>query len=628
MTMVSAILAHANEVHELARRGGRTDLADALREDAGRWQDGLTTVVVAGAQKRGKSTMLNALVGRPGLLPVDADVATRTYLALCPGPRLSATVLRDGGTRREPIDPDDIDRYASVWADRATVRDVTGVEITTDHPVLTGLRLLDTPGVDGLDLGHKHTTMAVLRTADALLFTVSAEDEPVLRHELEFLAEAAERLNAVAFVLTKTDSSANWRELLRENQRRVAEHVARNDPDGRLGRLLTAPWFPVSARLLEAAAARRTAGQQQRADDLRARSGFDDLIRYLRSCVGRRELLRAATVLATAGSALRALRETLTQEVTALGEQQDVARAEQDSLNQRLIARQRFATEHQFLGRETGMLARGRLEAIRRDYERQIENLSSRAETERYLAELPESLELSIMAARAEIIDQAQARFTATLPELLNALGLEPIELRGGAVRTPSAEVTRPDVELATAPRLDLLRDGIPAVSMGGSLGMLLFHVGAGVAGAGWLGPAAVIAGPALAIAVVARRRRLEQVARDKSALKRAVLEMANAAGAEIALTVERTVADWWQAVNGVVDEALARRRADLARRRGGAARSPAQRAAAERAAREQLVEAERLHDRQQTLTEQIRAAPPRDPATSDRLGPVVVPPG
>ena len=43
-------------------------------------------VVVVGETKRGKSSLINALLGVPGLSPVDAAVATATYLRFVPGP--------------------------------------------------------------------------------------------------------------------------------------------------------------------------------------------------------------------------------------------------------------------------------------------------------------------------------------------------------------------------------------------------------------------------------------------------------------------------------------------------------------------------------------------------------------
>ncbi|MDN5933837.1 MAG: dynamin family protein, partial [Pseudonocardia sp.] len=263
MTVVAGVLRLANEVHGLARTAGRDDISGPLAEQAGRWKDTTATVVLAGAQKRGKSRLLNCLVGHPDLLPVDADIATHTQVAVTRGPELRATVLRTDGSRTE-VDPAQLPAYASVLGDPAVLREVAGLEVTIDEPLLDGLRLVDTPGVDSLTLGHRHATMGALARADALLFAVSAQDQPILRHELEFLAEAAERILSVAFVLTKVEDSTSWRELLAENRSRLARFCGDLDPVV-AQRLLEAPWLPVSAKLGEAALTLEAAGHTERA---------------------------------------------------------------------------------------------------------------------------------------------------------------------------------------------------------------------------------------------------------------------------------------------------------------------------------------------------------------------------
>ena len=88
---------------------------------------------------------------------------------------------------------------------------VTNVDVIRDHPLLErGLTLIDTPGVGGMSRGHRDITMAALQRADVLLFTISAQ-EPVSRTELEFLAEASERIDSVLFLVTKSDMNTDDR---------------------------------------------------------------------------------------------------------------------------------------------------------------------------------------------------------------------------------------------------------------------------------------------------------------------------------------------------------------------------------------------------------------------------------
>ena len=54
------------------------------------------SVVVVGETKRGKSSLVNALLAQPGLAPVDAGVATATYLVFGHAERWRATACYPG----------------------------------------------------------------------------------------------------------------------------------------------------------------------------------------------------------------------------------------------------------------------------------------------------------------------------------------------------------------------------------------------------------------------------------------------------------------------------------------------------------------------------------------------------
>jgi hypothetical protein len=582
--MVNRVLTHANEVHGLARRNGQADLAGALAAEAERWREATATVVVAGAQKRGKSRLVNALLDRPGLVPVDVDIATHTYLALRHGPRLTATVRRrgpDGQETSETVDPDEIGDYASVLGDPAKRRGVEGVDITLDHPLLDGVRLVDTPGVDSLTLGHRHTTTAMLRQADALLFTLSAQDQPVLRHELEFLAEAASGIHAIAFVLTKVEDSTSWQELLAENKRRLALFVEElegrtggavaDELDGRTGeagsarRLLGATWIPVSSKLAEAAAARRAAGLGSRAGQLWERSGMDRLTAWIRACGEGRELARCGRVLSAADGALRSLavaeqdrRVAATRDAGEVAQRLAGVETALREVSARARERHRLAVEHQFLGREIGVLVRRRLDEVRHPYEDAITGLTSAAKTEQFLAELPESVERSLEAAWSTITAEVQDRATTVLTEFLTAMDLDPIEVDLAALRMPSG--TRPRLESAQPAKggFDMLREGVPGLAIAASLTTLMIP----------LGPFAFVVGPAVALGVTHRRHQWEQASRTQNGVRRAITETFAGAASELTTALERAVARWRSEAEQAVDEALGRQRREQEHRR------------------------------------------------------------
>ncbi|GAA0965913.1 dynamin family protein [Acrocarpospora macrocephala] len=563
--LVTRVLRLANEVNTLAKQAGRADLAEVLVQVAARWKETETTVVLAGAQKRGKSRLLNALIGHPGLLPVDADVATNCYLGLRRGPALTAKVHK--ASESFAIDPAQITDYASMTGDPAKRREVVNVELTVDHPMLEGVRLLDTPGVDSLTVGHRQATVAILQRADALLFALSAQDQPVLRHELEFLAEAVQRVQAVTFVLTKVEDSANWQALLAENRRRLDTFVAESGlvaPEN-AAILRGAAWLPVSAKLAEAAVAQRRLGRPERADQLHERSGIGRLEEYLRSCAEGRELARSATVVSACVSVLSAVAAVATDHVagasddskepakrlaeveTALAELAEIAKE-----------RRRYAVGNQFLGREVATIARAHLARVRQPYEQAVGELTKRADLERYLQQLPESVERSIQAAWDEIVAEVSTLVGTALNEFLRSLRLDPMDMDLAKVAMPRVWSHELKSEPTAGAKMDMFREGVPAAAMAASLGLIIAH----------LNPIGFIIGPALAAAVLVRRREWDEVHRNQQALRRLLAEQFTQAGSEITLALEREVANWRATVEQSADTALATQRKDLESRR------------------------------------------------------------
>ncbi|MEU0482696.1 MULTISPECIES: dynamin family protein [unclassified Streptosporangium] len=618
---VARLLRYANEVHALAGQCGRQDLAEVLAACAGRWKDECTDIVVAGAQKRGKSRLLNTLVGHPDLLPVDADVATNCFLSLRRGPRLAAVVHRstDSGPLQTPITIESIPDYASMRGDAGKRRDVVSVDITLDNPLLDGLRLLDTPGVDSLTVGHRQVTVAMLQRADALLFALSAQDQPVLRHELEFLAEAAERVQAIVFVLTKVEDSTNWRNLQEENRTRlrtfVTEAIAA-DPAraATLAPLLEAPWIPVSAKLAEAAEAKRREGREERANTLRARSGMDALERHLRAFAEGRESARGATVVAAALSVLGSLATSAKDDVAA-GSDDDgdvtarLAEVDADLAGlAELSARRRAGmVANTFIGREVGGIVGARVAEIRQPYENTIATLKKQAQIDQYMAELPVSVQRSLEAAWSQIVYDVEKLARTTLDAFARDLGLDPIELTADRQAMPnlSQVQVRGDMAAEAPESVDLIRDVLPSASIGLSLGGFATAL---------LGPVGfILVAPAIGAAIFMGRRSMEKVQRSQAAIRGALRDQFAVVTREMTLDLERMVATWRVSVEQAADDTLARRRRELETRRAelksASARSAADRLKARKSGQDRIAAIGTLTTRGHELRKELAGA-------------------
>lgn len=147
-----------------------------------------TTILVCGEFKRGKSTFVNALIGRK-VCPTDTDICTSTVTCIKYGEKVKATRLYGdfSNLKTQEIDFDDIERY-TVGSDEE-IDNTVCIELELPLPELQkGLTIIDTPGVGGLDPRHAALTNFFLPRADITLFMTDV-NEPLTTTELDYFKE-------------------------------------------------------------------------------------------------------------------------------------------------------------------------------------------------------------------------------------------------------------------------------------------------------------------------------------------------------------------------------------------------------------------------------------------------------
>ena len=214
------------ELERIARETGADFLADEARALAERAAEGRFYVACIGHFKRGKSTLINALVGE-SILPTGVVPITSVPTILRFGDR-GARVRLGGGAWRS-IDVGSVAEFVSEERNPGNSRGVLAVEVFLPAPILaSGLCLADTPGLGSVIEANSEATREFLPHIDAALVTLGA-DPPISGDELRLVEEIARRTDALLFVLNKADRST-------DAEREEAEAFARRVLSERLGR--------------------------------------------------------------------------------------------------------------------------------------------------------------------------------------------------------------------------------------------------------------------------------------------------------------------------------------------------------------------------------------------------------
>ncbi|HUJ11887.1 MAG TPA: dynamin family protein [Verrucomicrobiae bacterium] len=184
------------------------DRLDALQE---RLREERCHLAVLGQFKRGKSTLINALLGAP-VLPAAVVPLTSIPTFLHGGEQLTARVVFETNKPNERFAGPDADalvefleKFVTEEANPHNRLGVQQVEVTYPATVLRqGLALIDTPGIGSTFRHNTEATLNFLPQCDAALFVVSA-DPPVTEVEIEFLKHVRSKLARVFFILNKVD---------------------------------------------------------------------------------------------------------------------------------------------------------------------------------------------------------------------------------------------------------------------------------------------------------------------------------------------------------------------------------------------------------------------------------------
>ncbi len=242
----------------LSRR--TAEICEELEE---KLRSNIFNLVVVGQFKRGKTYLINALIGEH-LLPVAVVPLTSIVTVLTYGEETTVRVNFNDGSQKE-IELKALPEYVTEFGNPKNVKDVRDVLISYPSSYLEGgVRLIDTPGVGSIYVHNTDVAYQYLPRCDAALFLLSV-DQPVSQGEIDFLRDVHEYSHKIFFLLNKIDhlTSDEVRESITFSQNALE---AAMEGEVRL--------FPVSAKLA-------LQGKLDASDELLRRSGLPDFSKVL-----------------------------------------------------------------------------------------------------------------------------------------------------------------------------------------------------------------------------------------------------------------------------------------------------------------------------------------------------------
>ena len=197
-------------------------------------------VLVIGEAKRGKSTLVNALIGRP-LLPTDVDVATCQAFRVRPSDTEAYRLRFEDGSAKE-ITVEELGRYGSqVFAEGEEIPNrlskiIRWIEVDVPARFIPkNIRLIDTPGLGSLYASHGQITRRFIPYAHAVIFVLESQ-APIAQPEIDILEQVLKHTQNIFFVQTKIDQFEKeaWQSVRRRNEAILKEKFGDRLPDVRV----------------------------------------------------------------------------------------------------------------------------------------------------------------------------------------------------------------------------------------------------------------------------------------------------------------------------------------------------------------------------------------------------------
>lgn len=182
------------------------------------------TLAVVGQFKRGKSSLMNAIMGQDllptGILPLTSAITMLQY-----GPQARLLIYKQGLSYPLEAPLRELPEFVTEKGNPGNVKGIIRACVELPIALLRrGLEFVDTPGIGSAIEANTLTTQRFLPKSDAVIFVTSV-DSPLTRAESDFLQQVREHVRKIFFVVNKIDliSGDQWQEVLHFVEERIAK---------------------------------------------------------------------------------------------------------------------------------------------------------------------------------------------------------------------------------------------------------------------------------------------------------------------------------------------------------------------------------------------------------------------
>ncbi len=227
------VLTWADELSAVMKARGRTDIVQQIDEAKKSLAANTFTIAVVGKANRGKSTLINAVLGRSDdmVAPIDKLPASSAITRFRNGLEKAIVLYQDGSAENIPYSR--IREFVTEEGNPGNRKNVAMLEVEGAFPHLPRqVDIVDTPGAGSIHEHHDALLHGFIPSADAVIFVLTAR-MPLDQDELVLLKEIkAADVKKIFFVLNKIDES---------EPRDIEDAIAHNE------KLLTSIGLPVGS---------------------------------------------------------------------------------------------------------------------------------------------------------------------------------------------------------------------------------------------------------------------------------------------------------------------------------------------------------------------------------------------